>query len=82
MLNFMCCKKSNLIRKKEKKEGKGKKYIFFFFFFFVIFVIIYSSIVLIETIFKRFRLGNPDLAVTFSFERSELIIYAENSILR
>lgn len=33
MLNFMCCKKSNLIRKKEKKEGKGKKYIFFFFFF-------------------------------------------------
>lgn len=81
MLNFMCCKKSNLIRKKEKKEGKGKKYIFFFFFF-VIFVIIYSSIVLIETIFKRFRLGNPDLAVTFSFERSELIIYAENSILR
>lgn len=72
----MCCKKSNLIRKKEKKEGKGKKYIFFLFF--VIFVIIYSSIVLIET-FKRFRLGNPDLAVTFS---SELIIYAENSILR
>lgn len=32
MLNFMCCKKSNLIRKKEKKEGKGKKYIFFFIF--------------------------------------------------